>query len=509
MARSQFAIAAGLALALTATVGSGPTAAAGHSSSRSTSAKPHGHMSQPRLVENLRHALHGSAHLVGLAKARHGDASGLIVSYLVGHSEHRMFMDAITGKTTPLAARPAPRRAPPSMSVNSFLTALQAALSDVAGSPISAVVQNGGTAVAFTVNVGGQSLHITVSSTSSSDVSSSSGSVGASASGTTSSASPSAPTVSFAAAASTALDALSSAQGAYIVGASLETNGDQGQAAIWRFDVVTTAGVAQVSVDAQAGTLVGLELSDDRGDLGDYSGAPSVDAVTAAGAASASDASGVMVEMKLDSQDGGQEFWDVQLANSDGSTTSLQVDATSGAVTTVGVSSSQDGQDQGGNAQFLANLPVSLAAALPTALASLPSGSYAVQAHVSEGGGESHPGPSPVWHLNFVTPTGEAHAAVDATTGALLRLQVGSETATASTAPAAPAVSIDAAAAAVLAQTGTGQVVGVELSDGGQSWIVDVLNTDGSRAQFSVDASTGAVTSAQSNTEGPGQGADS
>lgn len=302
---------------------------------------------------------------------------GYVVTWARGHVRGRLFVDSRTGHAVRMRAESAATTTT-GVSLSAFLSALETTLATEAGAPVSAQSEDNGAITVFTLDVGGQTITVTVNT--GAQATGTTGTTGTTTGTTTSTLQ--APQVSMEAAVDAALGTASSLGTAslaspYAVAAEFSgwqqvyagaggQAGDQGlgldlgsnlsdqiQGSLSQPAYVVVVNSAQggqaaivesstYGLNANLPSLLGISLSGSS-DGQAVTAAPAVNLNTAVTAAMATDSGGIPVQAALSTGDSGSATWQVELVNPDGSLSQITIDATTGAV--VG-QSSQAGSDQ-------------------------------------------------------------------------------------------------------------------------------------------------------------------
>jgi uncharacterized membrane protein YkoI len=333
--------------------------------------------------------------VLSMRPAREGGVAGYLVTWLRGSTEGHVFVDAKNGRVRPVGRRLHLKASSMSTQVQqgtplaTFLAALENTLAAQAGAPVTAQSEDNGAITVFSLNVGGQTITITVNTQAGT-------AQGGSATSSTPTPTIQAPAVSMQDAVTAALGtvtslAIPSLASPYAVAATLygwpaiqggmasgdqSNQGDQGDqgdqgygfgnslfAGVPAYAVVVASaagGRASVLESAQGATsgaggaaapqLLGIDTL--HGDFqGSGQGAfvqPQTSLVAAVAAAVAADPGAIPLAAMFGSD--GNAVWQVTLLNADGSTSQLIVDdATGQVVSGAGATSGQGaGSDQGG-----------------------------------------------------------------------------------------------------------------------------------------------------------------
>lgn len=316
--------------------------------------------------------------VLAMAPARVGGRRGYVVTWVRGRTEGRVFVDAASGRVHPVGRRVRMRAGTAPVqgtALNAFLAALESTLAAQNGAPVTAQSEDNGAITVFSLDVGGQTVTVTVNT---------SGSSGSGAGSTGGGPTVSAPAVSLTAAADAAVATVSSlaipslaqpfALSARLYGwqgLGTSDGGDGGDggfgfgnalfAGVPAYAVVVASsagGSADVLESAQPASAAGtagaspqlLAIDTMHGDFQGQGGAPAAPTVSldqAVSAALGANAGAVPVDVELvDSLYG--TAWRVTLVQADGSTAAVYVDASTGAVLSAGPGQGSDGNGGSG-----------------------------------------------------------------------------------------------------------------------------------------------------------------
>lgn len=389
--RSLVGIAAGAALGASLVAGISAPAAFAHG--RHSHITTHARVKDATalvIARALRSAIVHGAVIVSMRTTTLGGARGYVVTWARSGREGHLFINARTGRVHRIGAVIRARAANTTttttgVTLAAFLTALETTLANEAGAPVAAQSTNNGATTVFTINIGGQSVSVTVDT------------AAGATTGTTPTTPPTItpPSVSMESAVTAALGSVSGLNIAaltapFAVSASLSgwmvggpqgdqgNQGDHGAAAALlaggpSYDIMvegTGGGQARViesagSTTSTAGAttttgtpaLLGIDTMTGPAPEGGPGGgpvagvpsAPAVTLDTALTTAMASDQTAIALHIDLTNANG-TIAWDALLLNQDGSTTDVLVDATTGQVLANSQTSAGNGSN-GGNSQ--------------------------------------------------------------------------------------------------------------------------------------------------------------
>lgn len=309
-----------------------------------------------------------------------GRAHGYLVTYLKGHLEGHLFVNTHTGKvrdygrmvcvrvrantSTPASGTSTPASSTTSttstqttagVTLSAFLSALETTLSTESGSPVSAVVEDGGAVTVFTVSMAGQDVTVSVDTNQAATTTTSTASQPTTFAG---------PTITMEQAVTTAMTdvgnlSIQTLSSPFVT--NVELGGwdgfGPGTAPVYAVELESAAGgSAYVLVDGTSGSLLGIDTlggapgqEDNQDAFGLMAQAPSVTAVDAITTAMSQDSAGVPVAAEL-RQNNSLPVWAVDLANADGTMTQVDVNASTGAVVGLQTQGNDQGDqgDQGG-----------------------------------------------------------------------------------------------------------------------------------------------------------------